>query len=214
MSQAESAARSRTGRSTDRGSATRERIIAAADEVLAERGYAGTSISSICERAGVSATSVYWHFGSKAGLLEALLRQHGADHFEGVRRASAGGGPLDRLDRMLAAMRELATTRPPGSLTALSVLAEGRHVAPELREALQRIRLQEIEDTAQDFAAAVGTRHPDLEAAAVLTAACANYAALTHAIEGGEHQVDDILEALRRAIMALVAPHLAQERSR
>ncbi len=62
--------------------------------------------------------------------------------------------------------------------------------------------------------AAVGGWHPDLEAAAVLTAACANYAALTYSIEGGERDVDDILEALRRAIVALVAPHLAQDSSR
>ena len=89
-----------------------------------------------------------------------------------------------------------------------------RRVSPELREVMQRIRLQEIEDTTDEFAAAVGGRHPDLEAAAVLTAACANYAALTYSIEGGERDVDDILEALRRAIVALVAPHLAQDSSR
>ena len=210
----EIAARSRTGRSTERGSATRERILAAADQVLTERSYAGTSISAICEQAGVAPTSVYWHFGSKAGLIEAVLRQHGSDHFEDIRRAASGGDPLDRLDRMLAAIRELTTTRPPGSLTGLSVLAEGRHVAPELREAMQRSRLREIEATVEDFASATGRRHPDLEAAALLTAACANYAALTHSIEDDERQVDRILEALRRAIVALVGPHLPQDPSR
>jgi len=213
----EPAARSRTGRSTGRGSATRERILTAAAQVLGERGYAGTSISAICERADITPPSVYWHFGSKAGLLEAMLRQGGSTHFEGIRRAAAEGDPrdpLDRLDRMLAAIRDLVISRPPGSLTELSILAEGRHVAPELREALQRIRLQEIEDTTEEFAAAAGGRHPDLEAAAVLTAACASYSALTHQIEGGGHEVDRILEALRRAILALVLPHMTEEPSR
>lgn len=207
----EPAARSRTGRSTERGSATRERILTAADQVLSERGYAGTSISAICEHAGVAPTSIYWHFGSKAGLLQAVLRQQGSIHFESIRDAASGGDPLDRLDRMLAAMRELATTRPPGSLTSLSVLAEARHVAPELREALQRNRLKEIDETVEEFASATGRRHPNLEAAALLTTACANYAALTHSIEGDEREVERILEALRRAIVALVGPHLAPD---
>jgi AcrR family transcriptional regulator len=207
----DTAARARTGRSTERGSATRDRILTAADQVLSERGYAGTSISAICQRAEIAPTSIYWHFGSKAGLLQAVLRQQGSVHFDGIRSAASGGAPLDRLDRMLTAMRELATTRPPGSLTSLSVVAEARHVAPELREALQRNRLKEIDQTVEEFASATGGRHPDLEAAAILTTACANYAALTHTIEGDEDEVDRILEALRRAIVALVGPHLTTD---
>lgn len=197
------AARSRTGRSTERGGRSRDRILEAAEEVLAERGYIGTSISAVCERAGIAPTSVYWHFGSKAGLLEALLRRHGGGHFEAIRAAAEGGSPLERLENMLRAIRALALGRPPGSLTALAVLEEGRHVTPELRAAMHTARLREIEETADEFAAVVGGRTPEVDAAAVLVMACANYAALTHVIEADPAEIDRILDALRRAVLAL-----------
>ena len=57
------------------GAASRERILQAALELLGKRGYAATSVSAICERAGVAKTALYWHFGSKEGLLLTLLKR-------------------------------------------------------------------------------------------------------------------------------------------
>lgn len=56
----------------------RERILAAATEVFAERGYAGASMTAIAARAGVVASVIYDHFGSKRDLAVELLEQHGA----------------------------------------------------------------------------------------------------------------------------------------
>ena len=52
---------------------TRRRLIDAASELFAEQGYAGTSILHIAERSGISRGSVAWHFGSKDGLLWAVV---------------------------------------------------------------------------------------------------------------------------------------------
>ncbi|MCA2226070.1 TetR/AcrR family transcriptional regulator [Nonomuraea aurantiaca] len=56
---------------------TRERLLRAAAEVFAERGYEGTRVADIAAAAGVSNGALYAHFGSKAQLLVAALRAHG-----------------------------------------------------------------------------------------------------------------------------------------
>jgi AcrR family transcriptional regulator len=56
---------------------TRERLLRAAADVFAERGYDGTRVADIAGAAGVSNGALYAHFGSKAELLVAALRTHG-----------------------------------------------------------------------------------------------------------------------------------------
>jgi AcrR family transcriptional regulator len=54
---------------------TRERLLAVAAELFAERGYAGTSIRDISERLGLTKAALYYHFASKAEILHALVAQ-------------------------------------------------------------------------------------------------------------------------------------------
>ncbi len=56
---------------------TRERLLRAAADVFAERGYDGTRVADIAAAAGVSNGALYAHFASKAELLVAALRTHG-----------------------------------------------------------------------------------------------------------------------------------------
>jgi AcrR family transcriptional regulator len=56
---------------------TRVRLLQAAAEVFAERGYEGTRVADIAAAAGVSNGALYAHFGSKAELMVAALRAHG-----------------------------------------------------------------------------------------------------------------------------------------
>jgi AcrR family transcriptional regulator len=56
---------------------TRERLLLAAADAFAERGYDGTRVADIAAAAGVSNGALYAHFGSKAELLVAALRAHG-----------------------------------------------------------------------------------------------------------------------------------------
>lgn len=51
-----------------------QRLLAAAIEVIAERGYGPTTAAEISERAGYSAPMVRARYGSKQGLLESILR--------------------------------------------------------------------------------------------------------------------------------------------
>ena len=52
---------------------TRIRIVQAADELFRERGYAGTSMKDIAERAGVARDTVHAVFGNKAWLIPAIV---------------------------------------------------------------------------------------------------------------------------------------------
>ena len=52
---------------------TRMRIVAAADELFAERGYAKTTMKDIAERAGVARDTVHAVFGNKAALVPAII---------------------------------------------------------------------------------------------------------------------------------------------
>jgi AcrR family transcriptional regulator len=56
---------------------TRERLLSAAADVFAERGFDGTRVADIAAAAGVSNGALYAHFGSKAELLFGALRKHG-----------------------------------------------------------------------------------------------------------------------------------------
>jgi len=53
---------------------TSERILQAASRLFAERGYANVSIRDVCKETGTTAPVIYYHFGSKKGLFEAVAR--------------------------------------------------------------------------------------------------------------------------------------------
>ncbi len=52
---------------------SRERILAAAEEVFAEKGYAGARIRDVASRVGVANALVHYHFHTKEALLHAVL---------------------------------------------------------------------------------------------------------------------------------------------
>jgi len=56
----------------DLSSNTRDKIIEAAVQVFAEKGYSGASIEEIAERAGVSKGLVFWYFKSKKNLVREI----------------------------------------------------------------------------------------------------------------------------------------------
>ena len=56
------------------GRPTRQRVVDAAADVFAERGYEGTTVAHVAEKAGLTTGSIYLHFAGKAELLaEAIV---------------------------------------------------------------------------------------------------------------------------------------------
>jgi AcrR family transcriptional regulator len=67
---------------------TQARVLAAASELFAERGFAGTTIREIAQRAKVNVASGHYHFGSKLELYHEAVRAQFAALDE---RLSVGG---------------------------------------------------------------------------------------------------------------------------
>lgn len=61
--------------SRGKGDQRRERILAAAAQQIADRGYHAASMADIGDSAGVVGPAIYRHFDSKASLLTALFEQ-------------------------------------------------------------------------------------------------------------------------------------------
>lgn len=53
----------------------RDKLLAAGEAVAAESGYEGATISRICARAGLPASSLYWHFKDKDDLFAAVVER-------------------------------------------------------------------------------------------------------------------------------------------
>jgi len=83
------------------GSDTQARVLEAASALFAERGFAGTTIREIAERAKVNVAAGHYHFGSKLELyLEAVSGQFAALETRLVaEQAQPGAGDLDALSR-------------------------------------------------------------------------------------------------------------------
>ena len=82
-------------RRIDRGRATRDRLVAAAVELFAERGFEATSIEAVLEHTGVSRGSLYHHFASKQSLFEAVVDAVEAKVGGEVVAATAAAGDSD-----------------------------------------------------------------------------------------------------------------------
>lgn len=63
------------GRPVGGGEDTRDAVVKAALELFAARGYSDASAREIVERAGCTTPVLYHHFGNKAGLFAAVVRE-------------------------------------------------------------------------------------------------------------------------------------------
>src|ERR1039457_4617451 len=85
------------------------RILDAAENAIGEFGFAGASLRHIVREARVNLATVYYYFGSKRGLMEAVLKRRFGplreEHLALLREfeAASNGRPL-RVEKILEAM--------------------------------------------------------------------------------------------------------------
>ncbi|MFZ2172499.1 MAG: TetR/AcrR family transcriptional regulator [Rhodococcus sp. (in: high G+C Gram-positive bacteria)] len=77
------------GTSTTIPTNSKEAILDAAEELMANVGYERASIAQICRESGLPVGSVYHHFGSKAGLLSAIMERGSLRFFATMPQADA-----------------------------------------------------------------------------------------------------------------------------
>ncbi|WP_211246449.1 TetR/AcrR family transcriptional regulator [Amycolatopsis taiwanensis] len=83
-----------------RGEQRRRLIIDAAIDLFGRQGYRGTGLAAIAQRAGITPSAVIHHFGSKEGLLRAVLDEHDARSAERLSQY-VGKGVRGLIDALL-----------------------------------------------------------------------------------------------------------------
>jgi AcrR family transcriptional regulator len=118
-----------------------DRILAAAKQLFASRGYENTSTVAIARTAGTSESQLMKHFGSKEGLLEAIFDQGWERMGGALRGIPEVSTPAEKLLSLLDALLS-ALERDP-ELKEL-MLFEGRRVRKEGRIVLLTRGYQEF----------------------------------------------------------------------
>jgi AcrR family transcriptional regulator len=189
---------------------TRDRLLQAAADAFAQRGYDGARVADIAAAAGVSNGALYAHFASKADLLIDALRTHGRRML-----AELFADDPDRsiTDMLLAIGRQLRRRRDPRGYLIVEALVAARRdeeVARPMRDYIGERAdwLASLMNVAQ----ASGEVDPTLSANA-LAHLCLLLAMGSALITPDHHSVgDDEWTAVLSRIIAAVAPAERQPR--
>jgi AcrR family transcriptional regulator len=126
-----------TERTEARRRETRQRILTAAHDQVAEAGYGSASVQGVAARAGVATGTVYRHFDSKADLFAEVFREAAQRELDVV--ASVAGQPGPSVAHRIAAAGEAFARRALAAPTlAYALLAEPVDPAVEA----ERLRLR------------------------------------------------------------------------
>ncbi|HUB32906.1 MAG TPA: TetR/AcrR family transcriptional regulator [Bryobacteraceae bacterium] len=144
---------------------TKQKLLDAAESLIAEQGYAATSLRHIIAKAGVNLASIHYHFGSKEELLDELITCKvgpiNQERLERLDRAWAEAAPaLPRTDAILGAfmlpMARAAANNPQFVKVMGRIMAEGllpavveKHFMPTAGRFIETLRnlLPELPET-------------------------------------------------------------------
>lgn len=156
------------------GELSRERILDAAAEIAAERGYEGASIALVSAKCGLPASSIYWHFKNKDDLIAAVIERSFGDWLKAW-RVPVEGSPQDRLVGLAMQIAKALLDSPDFIRLGLMLSLERRPIEPRARAMFLQLR-------AQTFDQLVGTMRgftPELTDAQV-------HQLVTYAIAGAD----------------------------
>ena len=122
--------------------ARRAQLIEVGRGVFAERGYEGTSVEEIAERAKVSKPILYEHFGGKEGLYAVVVDREMEQVVSTIAEAISSGSPRERVELAALAFLTYVKDHPDGFavLSHDAPTATGRgHMASLLNEVAERV---------------------------------------------------------------------------
>jgi AcrR family transcriptional regulator len=142
--------------------AARSRLVDAALQLFATRGYSGTSVDAIADAAGVSVGLLYYHFADKHSLLRAIFERSLADVGGTFAAADSEKNPADRLPALLRSIG--VTIRRDRDFWRVSY---GLRMQPEVLQSLGPMVAEStaaIADSLQRYLRATGWPEPAIEA--------------------------------------------------
>lgn len=126
-----------------RGLRSRERVLDAAERVMAQEGFEAATIARVVAESGIPMSSVYHYYGSKDGVLLAVM-ERGNERFlaDVPDPAERYGSALEHLTALVATVAE-TLDRHPDFLRLLMVLAvqpPAGEAADEVQAVVGRVR--------------------------------------------------------------------------
>lgn len=113
----------------------RERILDEALSLFAAKGFETVAVQFVCDAAGITKPTLYHHFGSKLGLLQAILEEVYLDLLGRVETAAQYAGDLPlTLYKVAGAYFEFARQKPKAYRLVLSLW-----LAPQESESLSAV---------------------------------------------------------------------------
>jgi AcrR family transcriptional regulator len=113
-----------TERTKARRAETRERIVAAALELIAEGGYVNAQVAMVADRAAVAVGTVYRYFPSKSELFAEVFRRASQREVDAMRAGAAATVGGSAADRIAAGTETFARRALAGRRLAWALLAE------------------------------------------------------------------------------------------
>ena len=123
------------------GEASRTRILDAATEIAAERGYEGTSIALVSDKCGLPASSIYWHFKDKDDLIAAVIERSFAQWLSAW-EIPDDGTAQERFVAIAAQIAKALLDSPDFIRLGLMLALERRPVEPRARAMFIAVRAQ------------------------------------------------------------------------
>jgi AcrR family transcriptional regulator len=123
------------------GELSRERILDAATEIAAERGYEGTSIGAVSAKCGLPASSIYWHFKDKDDLIAAVIERSFAGWLSAW-QFPQDGDARERMTGMAMQIAKALLDSPDFIRLGLMLALERRPVEPRARAMFLQARAQ------------------------------------------------------------------------
>lgn len=115
-----------------------------ASRIFAERGYAGASISALTKEADLPTSAIYHHFGSKAGLLSAVMQRGAQEFFDSMRAAHAappsGGTHFERLSWYLAGTADAFAANPDFLRLHMILVLSSEAASAEVTDIITAVR--------------------------------------------------------------------------
>jgi len=123
------------------GVESRRKIVEAAAALMAERGFAGTSIAAVSHCSGLPSGSIYWHFESKEALLGAVVDEGARRWFETLPRIERlPADPAERTAALFDAVDAALESHPEFLRLLLLIALERRDVDPTSIAVILRVR--------------------------------------------------------------------------
>ena len=204
---------------------TKKAILTTAERLFAAEGVERASLRAITGEAGVNLAAVHYHFGSKEGLVRAVLARRLGPltrrRLELLDRAERDGGSIDDVVRaFIEPALAMVRSEPGGHAFARFMLSASQDPKAEMREAV----FAELRETIERFSTALRSHLPHLPETEIfwrfhfMIGVMVHSIALgsvVHEISGGlcdPHDVKGVSDRIVAFVVAgLRAPHPEQE---